>query len=306
MDLSRDRWAGLTAAERRKTATALAKDLPAGFAFDAVRVCRLGAAKTAVAFFRHGDATFALVPGGPTTVGFDARPWVPTPREQKSWGETAEEYELTWSIQQYIAKVTRRPKTVVVPPLLVETVATEIGWTPAPLDDPDVRKVVRREKSPHVTLTYKGGAQLRVQRFGRRVVAERYAPCTHTQVVATLRADGFRLPTSDEWEHLCGGGADTLFRWGDHLPPRAATGCDARPNGFGLTIAANPYFFELTADAAITRGGDGGSAACGGAGLFAVWMPMATAYFDRDSCRRDPREPIAAGYTVGRRVLELG
>lgn len=34
-----------------------------------------------------------------------------------------------------------------------------------------------------------------------------------------LAAEGLRMPSSDEWEHACGAGADTLFRWGDTCPP---------------------------------------------------------------------------------------
>ena len=160
---------------------------------------------------------------------------------------------------------------------------------------------------------------------------------THADEVAALQRDGFRLPTSDEWEHACGAGASTLFRWGDHAPcdryPPDASVEEAefrarwvqsegkltrppggfvsdfdqhrRPNAFGLHIASDPYRSELVAEADMSRGGDGGSMICGGAGYFLGWLPLATAWFDPAFCRREPGEPIQVGYTVMRRVLPL-
>jgi len=78
-----------------------------------------------------------------------------------------------------------------------------------------------------------------------------------------------------------------------------------QPNALGILIAADPYKFELVAEAGITRGGDGGSMLCGGAGFFIGWLTLATAYFEDHSCKHDATEPISTGYTVGRRVLEL-
>jgi hypothetical protein len=35
------------------------------------------------------------------------------------------------------------------------------------------------------------------------------------------------------------------------------------------------------------------------------WLTLASAYFEEHSCNHDPTEPVAHGYTIGRRVLEL-
>ncbi len=77
-----------------------------------------------------------------------------------------------------------------------------------------------------------------------------------------------------------------------------------RPNAFGLLIASNSYKNELVAEIGMTRGGDGGDAACGGASQFINWLRFATAYFEEKSCRFDPAKPVI-GFTVGRRVLAL-
>jgi hypothetical protein len=92
-------------------------------------------------------------------------------------------------------------------------------------------------------------------------------------------------------------------------PPRAGFGAGwdqhQCPNAFGLQIASDPYKLELTAQIGITRGGDGGSMICGGAGWFIGWLALATAYFEEHACVHDPLEPVMCGHTIGRRVLEL-
>ncbi|MFD3520216.1 hypothetical protein [Streptomyces sp. NPDC058653] len=111
-------------------------------------------------------------------------------------------------------------------------------------------------------------------------------------VAESLAERGLRLPGPDEWEHACGAGARTLFRWGSACPlDRSPYGDDAgegrdrdrpadhrhRPNGFGLHIARDVYESEVTSDPGSVYGGDGGEAACGGYGAFVTWLPLATA-----------------------------
>ncbi|MEU3182932.1 hypothetical protein ABZ707_01770 [Streptomyces sp. NPDC006923] len=101
-------------------------------------------------------------------------------------------------------------------------------------------------------------------------------------VPAALAGRGLRLPSPDEWEHACGAGATTLFRWGDHCPLDnspygAGSGPRHQPNAFGLHIAYDVYRAEMTSDPASVYGGDGGEAVCGGYGAFVQWLPLATA-----------------------------
>ena len=316
MELARERWTRLKPADRTRTAKEWAKQLPTGFAFDAVRVCKLGRQKNAVAFYTHGDTRFALIPGGQVTVGYDtSRPWEPTEEETASWAGTKESYYFRGSIRQHITRVTRRPKAVAVPPLLVETTPGEIGWVPFDPEHQVVRQILRENrKVPQVTVNYADGNAIRVRRGeGKTVIAERSEARTHAELNALLKMSGFRFPMVDEWEYLCGAGADTLFRWGDHAPcdcypvgsRSELRGMHRLPNAFGLTIAFDPYKYELTATPGTTRGGDGGHYACGGAGFFISWLTLATAYFERKACRHDRTTIIDHGFTVGRRVLEL-
>lgn len=102
-----------------------------------------------------------------------------------------------------------------------------------------------------------------------------------------LAARGLRLPTPDEWEHACGAGARTLFRWGDtcpldRIPYHSPDGPQHRPNALGLHIAYDPYRTELTTDPASVYGGDGGEATCGGYGTLLAWLPLATSHRNPD------------------------
>lgn len=106
------------------------------------------------------------------------------------------------------------------------------------------------------------------------------------KIVKKLADERFRLPTSDEWEYLCGSGKRTLFRWGNFCPSNGyPTDCLERelhkmPNDFGLHIADNPCNWEMVAEEDIIRSGDGGSNICGGLGFFMGWLTLATAFID--------------------------
>jgi hypothetical protein len=314
MDLTAKRWEALSPAERRAAAKAVANELPGGFEFDTTRACRLGPVRKSVAFFRYGESKFALIPGGTFEVGYDRnRPWAPNPDELDSWRDTGEEYGLRGLIARHIARVTTRRRKIKLAPLLVETIAGEVGWEPVALDDPEVRQIRRQyRRAPQITV-YRDGVSTRVRRLeDGSVVAERSRPRTHGQLAAALRKAGFRFPTSDEWEYLCGAGTPTLFRWGDHVPcdrypidVGAKWDLHLRPNAFGLHIAYNPYHMELVAEVGTTRGGDGGNLICGGAGFFVGWLTLGTAYFEREACKHGPKETLMEGYYIGRRVLEL-
>ncbi|MFB6889007.1 hypothetical protein ACFCX4_06785 [Kitasatospora sp. NPDC056327] len=102
------------------------------------------------------------------------------------------------------------------------------------------------------------------------------------EMPAVLAGEGLRLPTSDEWEHACGAGARTLFRWGDELPldripVEDGTGPQAGRNAFGLRIAHDTYTSEITSEPGVVYGGDGGESVCGGYGPVLAWLPLATA-----------------------------
>jgi hypothetical protein len=93
---------------------------------------------------------------------------------------------------------------------------------------------------------------------------------------------GFRLPTPDEWEYACSGGARTLFRWGDECPVSNSYKdkefkLHERPNAFGLTMNPSTYDCEIC-EGPVMRGGDGGGSVCGGIGKVITWFPLASSF----------------------------
>jgi formylglycine-generating enzyme required for sulfatase activity len=339
MDFSRDRWECVSAHEREDSAKRLAAELPSGFSFESVRRFELGPSQSYVASYRFENSTFVLVPGGNVSIGFSAdRLWEATAEEVDSWQETAEEYGIDKSIHEYVVAATLRRRQAGIAPFLVETVSREMGWKSVDVNDPEVRKIVKETRAEEQMTVIRGDVSTRVRREDDgSLVAERSRAQSHPEISTELKRAGFRFPTSDEWEYVCGCGSDTLYRWGDHVPcdryptdicPEEANwrrkwalsagklkyppegfksdwDYHRRPNAFGIYIASDPYKYELVAEGGTTRGGDGGGMICGGAGFFVGWLTLATAYFEDHSCRHDPSDSITHGYTVGRRVLPL-
>ena len=314
-ELTIDKWRSMSPNERETYAKRLSRELPRGFNFRTYKSYGFG-----VAEFEFEGASFSLVPGGEITLGYDInRPWEPTPEELESWQETAEEYGIDRTISEYIADVTLRLRQVCLKSFLIETEASELGWQPVSANDPEVKSIVEEDFSSNCTgeqhiNAYRGDSVLHVwcDRHGK-IIAERSKSCTHRDLSAQLAGSGFRFPTSDEWEYACGGGAPTLFRWGDRVPcdryPTDISPFDwdwhLQPNCFGIYIASDPYKNELVAEPEITRGGNSGCMICGGVGFFMGWLALATAYFEPCFCQRNPEEAIEPGYTICRRVLPL-
>ncbi len=338
MDLSRERWDNATLAERQAMAAQLARQLPEGFELHSLRMHSLGGQARCVALYQQGRSNlFALIPGGQVTLGYDGqRPWQPNADEAESWRGTAEEYGFEQGLEEHLARVLAPSRQVNLAPMLMEVRALDPRWAPLCEDHPEALALLRKQDGP-VQIDADGRSmRVRVDSDGSRIV-EQCVHSTHAQLTAALQADGFQLPTADEWEHACGAGAPTLFRWGDHVPcdrypvdlgpaetawqkdwKRSAgllgyppEGFDGvwdlhlRPNAFGLFIAFDPYQQELLAEPGRLRGGDGGSMVCGGAGFFAGWLPLATAYAEADFCTYPVAEPIGADQALVRRVLAL-
>src|SRR5215831_13488712 len=241
-----------------------------------------------IALFDVAGSRLAFVPGGEVSVGYDASRFAGTPGQNASYAATAREYSISLSIQEYIATVTSPARTVVVPPLLVSVTADPAGLVPVPPDHPEITGLLAHYQR-------RGPAPPRIDALQHsRVTLDRdwtvtrawlYTMPSYQQAVGQLAKAGQRLLTPDEWEHACGAGATTLFRWGDACPldttPNSAkTGPHREPNAYGLDIAQDPYQAERTADPVVVCGGDGGGMICGGAGRFVSWLTIATAYRD--------------------------
>jgi hypothetical protein len=103
-------------------------------------------------------------------------------------------------------------------------------------------------------------------------------------VRAAVTAEGFRLPTNDEWENAVRAGATAMFRWGDAWPDgepypgRTTFTAHTLPTRLGLAMLHNPYQVEVVAETDWVRGGDGGVALCGGRPAPEAWYSFALAF----------------------------
>ena len=309
-----DRWNHLAPSERQVAARQVEAESDGRFRWLDIQRFELGRVVFDIARFEHNESLFVLVPGGEITLGFDPHSELHLSAPMlKSWNGTADAYGIAQALPDYLRELMSPIRKVRIPTLVVETSAKEIGLEPIGLEDPDVREILSKQHNQKGPYSYEISQKLRVTRDDVGTVqAFRIGPVTHKDVTQRLDSDGFRLPTSDEWEYLCGAGTRTMFRWGDDCPcdryPTDVNPAEAawrrdwvisggklerpddpftsdwdlhtRPNAFGLQIATNPYESEIVTEERVYRGGDGGCSICGGMGYFAGWLPLATAYLD--------------------------
>jgi hypothetical protein len=275
-----DEWDQLDGAEQEEIARRLATWLPSPFRYVEVKRYALGSQEHSVAFFDWTGALFALIPGGEVTLGYDpSQPFIPDSVQLRSWREFADRWlgEQDHDLQAYLVTFLTPIRQVTMQPFLLEVTSRALdaeynlrGPTPSLLED---------------------------------------AP-TFATADALVRSEGFRLPTSDEWEYACAAGSRTLWRWGDWYPPIDMPSPDdeqprwtkhLQPNAFGLTIARWPYDWEFCATVGRMRGGDGGTALHGGAGHFIEWLTLVSALEVRWS--EDPTAKVYGAYV--RRALTI-
>ena len=126
------------------------------------------------------------------------------------------------------------------------------------------------------------------------------------QAVLLLKEGPFTLPTEDEWEYLCNGGARTLFRWGDTLEDvikeiynvGAVGGGNQetileQPNALGLFIAYDSYKNEIIDNVQYTKGGDGAIHV----------LPCYTAFYRQPVAEHD--RGLSKHYYCYRRIVRL-
>jgi len=289
-DLDLAFWRRLDCTAAQRLADRIADDI--GVELVEVRPHQYAGRPGRVALYRRDGTLYALVPGGEVVLGYDGACFMPTPDQAADY--VAWPDGLPSDIRAFVGLVTSAPRVMHLPTLLVAVEAVEPGARPADPDDPRVREVLaslqrdwEHYRPPGMITRYDwGSVEVVVDERCRPTRARVVEYVTRDAVVADLAGRGLRLLTPDEWEHACGAGAMTLFRWGDDCPTdchpsQHRDGPHRLANAFGLVIGQDPYRPECTADPAVDCGGDGGRADCGGYGCFLGWVTRATAYRDR-------------------------
>jgi formylglycine-generating enzyme required for sulfatase activity len=279
---------------------------------------------TDTAVYDYNGTEFVFVPGDTVTLGWDSFA-SNLPASSVDALQEELEVESTEEVINFFRSQMSPVRTVTVSPLLVERRPKAPGWIEYAADSPEVTQI-RENMSPHLILrsgpdvTYAG--YLRERTVGGTQIVELYQAMDYEGLIAALGNTGFRLPTEDEWEYLCGGGSRSLYRWGESLLPEVSgrfripaesQNIDiadehylAGANQFGVAINFDPYKMEVVMDSpVILKGGDGGCAMCGGASRVVAFLSYAT--YSREGSGMDAmmRREVTGDYTISRRVLRL-
>lgn len=241
--------------------------------------------------FEKDGMEFSFVPGDTVTIGWDRFAVGIDEENQVEMKVTFEEYEYEGTVEDFLRRDMASVHQAVIPPMLVGRGLQEIGWEPVALDDPrltcheDWMAEFQSCKAEGISTLVLNDC-VRFTQVDGVWQAALYHEMDYPQLKEMLKVQGYSLPTTDEWAYLCGGGCRTLFPWGDgidyamHLRYFEEREVDDRPydmeepNFFGLSIAYDPYKWEVVeADRFTVCGGDGGCNTCGGMGPLMSYLP---------------------------------
>jgi hypothetical protein len=304
-------WRRLTSAQRTEVAVQLEPQLPKGMEFVGLETC----AAAELAMYEHPTGKFMLIPGWNVELGFEVARFTPSAGQRESYESMLEEFTGMPPILDYMRQFMTPVRQVAIPPLLA-AVRHELRRRELQADDPHFPRPDLWRGNGGFILCGDRTVHAEVTPTGQRIAYEEIGG-SHRQLIEAFAADGFSVATSNEWEYLCGGGARTLFRWGDDCPcddgPPGGGGSGEstwevrfQPNAFGLHIADDAYHREVVVEPGIERGGDGGSLICGGMPAFLSWLMLAPAYegpWDKAELANNADFDIRGWYT--RRIVRL-
>lgn len=269
--LTLSNWQSLSLDEKRTQSITIGNTINAEFS--GIEEFECGDQKHVVALFEKNDSQFSLIPGGTVTLGFAGRKPKISDEQHQDWLESlldAGALDDGETIAYYLMRILSPKRTVNLRPFLIEL---------KPLSAETIYEEADDNQSS-----------------------------CHDMIRASLSREGYRLPTSDEWEWACSGGSQSIFRWGDQpdLTERKPTCFDSKsldqnPNSFGLHININPYHCETTDQEMLLRAGDGGSRECGC--LYDSFITQASAYIE-DISDSDAVAEFYEGVLV-RRVIAI-
>lgn len=273
------------------------------------------------AIYNYKGREFVFVPGDEVTLGWESFAEGMDEITRKELEHSLFDFEMEdLDIEKYIKKSCSPVRHTRISPMLVERKLNDIGWKAIPINSekliPFQKEIQKFIKQNYTSLTIH--KTLRLVKKEARITAEMYEALDYENFILQVESvEGFSVPTEDEWEYLCGGGNRSLFPWGDSFDLEMNLehfSIDENipytleePNHFGLSIAYDPYKYEVVKSACMMKGGDGGCNICGGLGMVLGYLPTST-YFRGYNGTTDELEykvDIGGDYTFYRRVFRL-
>ena len=305
---------GLSEPERAEIMKALAERYQMNFK-ELGKFSRWGRS-TATGVFERDSAEFVFVPGDTVTLGWAGFSEGLTEKSAEELREVYEEFEFEGTYEEFLGSMLTPPRTAEITPMLVERTPRELCGDKIPIDDPrvrpewreDLRRTISTGPEQHQPISLTIADQVRFTRTGDKWQAEIFSDVAYAELSERLAADGYALPTADQWAYLCGGGCRTLFPWGDGMVQGLrlryfdkAPYTLYKPNFFGLKIAYDPYKSELIcADTPMSCGGDDGVNLCGGLGALLGYLPCSP------HCKpQEAEEPIDSEWYFFRRIIRI-
>lgn len=270
------RWDELSLRDCEDIAHTVEKKMPSSFRFVGVKSFAAGTRRHHIALFslkgarNYLNSIFALLPGSIATLGYD-RTHRPVPDEEfvREWQESALYYHFD--------EVTIDGASVRdILPLNYDALYFEMDHVLSPLRTVTILPFLFETKARTASMIVAPP----ISRPGNLYEYRSHYPIPQNAVREVLEYQGFRLPTSDEWEYACAAGSRTLFYWGDgnFSKENEISYRHPAPNAFGLYIAQDTYQREFCEEQGVMRGGDGGASACGGCGVLANELTLASSY----------------------------
>lgn len=319
--LYRENFQRLPVKERESILMDLANTKP-GFLFKRFEQFERFGQVTATAVYEFENSEFVFVPGDTVTLGWDSFAVGMDNTTREELMKSLEEYGIT-NLEEFLKENMSEVRKANIGPMLVERKLNDIGWVKADFktieasEDKSVKEAIKAVKSGECK-QYTLGEELRLRKNNEEITAEVYEHCSYDEFVNDIIESGFRLPTEDEWEYVCGGGARTLFRWGDsfdydmHLyyfekiTPNKTEYDLEKSNQFGISIGYDPYKYEVLMDSKqFLKGGDGGCNICGGFGLALGYLSVSTYYRDINAFDLDYEEDLDGDFAFYRRIIRL-
>ncbi len=322
-------WNTLDQQQRRSLLEQLKPQLPEGFELDRMETFSRYGATTETGVFTYKGSEFVFVPGDTVTLGWDQWPIQMDPSTTEDLEAGLGEIELKLEDAGSMILEQMSPvRQVQISPLLVERSTHSVGWEPYSVEDldPEEDDDILEHIEKFQTATYSSLEVYQtclLEREDDQIKLYLFNPTDDVQEwIEDKLSAPFSLPTEDEWEYLYGGGCRTFFPWGDSFDytmklrhiHEDMDDSEYRnrpydlelPNAFGLYFAGDPYCYELTMNPdgqEMDKGGDGGSAICGGIGLTLGYLPVATYY--RNPYQNELDWPERMGYMRYRCIIRL-